>query len=65
MAWWGVVLLTPYVIMFMISFYSRQFPLHIPDFQFGNYAILFADPQYYIVLLRSLKIAAFVSILRS
>ena len=63
MAWWGVVLLTPYVIMFMISFYSRQFPLHIPDFQFGNYAILFADPQYYIVLLRSLKIAAFVSIL--
>jgi len=63
MAWWGVVLLTPYVIMFMISFYSRQFPLHIPDFQFGNYGILFTDPQYYIVLLRSLKIAAFVSIL--
>ncbi len=63
MAWWGVVLLTPYVIMFLISFYSRQFPLHIPDFQFGNYGILFTDPQYYIVMLRSLKIAAFVSIL--
>ena len=63
MAWWGVVLLTPYVIMFLISFYSRQFPLHVPDFQFGNYGILFTDPQYYIVMLRSLKIALFVSIL--
>jgi spermidine/putrescine transport system permease protein len=60
--WWGTVLLTPYVIMFMISFYSKQFPFMIPDFQFGNYIHLVSDPQYYIVLLRSLKIAFFVSI---
>jgi ABC-type sugar transport system permease subunit len=32
------------------------------DFQFSNYALLFADPQYYQVLLRTLKIALLVSI---
>ena len=60
--WWLVVLLVPYVIMFMISFYSKQFPFHVPDFQFGNYFKIFDDPQYYQVLLRSLKISALVSL---
>ncbi|MCZ6721307.1 MAG: ABC transporter permease [Proteobacteria bacterium] len=60
--WWGTVLLAPYAIMFMISFYSKQFPFMIPDFQFGNYIHLVSDPQYYLVLSRSLKIAFFVSV---
>jgi len=60
--WWLVVLLVPYVIMLMISFYSKQFPFHVPDFQFGNYFKIFDDPQYYQVLLRSLKISALVSV---
>ena len=60
--WWLVVLLVPYVIMLMISFYSKQFPFHVPDFQFGNYFKIFDDPQYYQVLLRSLKISALVSL---
>jgi len=29
--WWVVVLLVPYVIMLMISFYRTQFPFHVPD----------------------------------
>ncbi len=60
--WWGTVLLVPYLIMLAISFYSRQFPFHIPDFQFGNYFTLIADPQYFSVLLRSLWVAAAVSV---
>ena len=60
--WWGLVLLIPYITIFVISFYSRKFPFHIPDFQFGNYATLLIDPQYYQVLFRSLKISFFVSV---
>lgn len=60
--WWGTVLLVPYAIMFMISFYRTQFPFFVPDFQLGNYLQLFTDPQYYSVLLRSLKISFFVSL---
>ncbi|MBT5432088.1 MAG: ABC transporter permease [Alphaproteobacteria bacterium] len=60
--WWGTVLLVPYVLMLSVSFYSRQFPFHIPDFQFGNYALLLQDSQYYDVLLRSLKISLAVSV---
>ena len=62
MLWWIVVLLIPYVIMLMISFYSKQFPFHVPDFQFGNYLKIFDDPQYFQVLLRSLKISVLVSL---
>ncbi len=60
--WWGTVLLIPYAIMFTISFYSKQFPFHVPDFQLGNYLQIIADSQYYLVLLRSLKVAFFVSL---
>ena len=60
--WWSLVLLVPYVTIFAVSFYSRQFPFHVPDFQLGNYAVLFTDPQYHQVLFRSLKIAFFVAV---
>lgn len=63
MLWWIMVLLVPYLIMLSISFYSRQFPFHVPDFQFGNYAILLQDSQYWTVLLRSLKVSVLVSLL--
>ena len=59
--WWGCVLLVPYLIMLAISFYTRQFPFHVPDFQLGNYLALIQDSQYYAVLMRSLKIALAVS----
>ncbi len=60
--WWGTVLLVPYGIMFIISFYAKQFPFMVPDVQFGNYLQLASDPQYYLVLVRSLKISFFVAI---
>jgi len=57
-----LVLLVPYLIMLMISFYTRKFPFHVPDFQFGNYVKLIEDPQYYLVLFRSIKIAFLVGV---
>lgn len=62
MLWWVTVLLVPYLIMLSISFYSRQFPFHVPDFQFGNYLILLQDSQYWTVLLRSVKVSVLVSL---
>lgn len=60
--WTLVFMLIPYGIMFTYSFWAKKFPTFAPDFQLGNYALLFADPQYYQVLLRTLKIALLVSI---
>ncbi|MBK0327035.1 ABC transporter permease [Rhodobacteraceae bacterium F11138] len=44
------------------SFWRTQYPLFVPDFQFGNYLTLIQDPQYTATLLRTLKIALLVSI---
>jgi len=60
--WTLVFLILPYGAMGMMSFWSRQFPLFVPDFQFGNYITLFADPQYLTVILRTLKIATLVTL---
>ena len=60
--WWSLVLLVPYLIMLTISFYSRKFPFHVPDFQFGNYLKLVNAPQSYLVLFRSIKIAFLVGV---
>ncbi len=60
--WTAVFMFVPYAIMFAYSFYRTQFPIFIPDFQFGNYLLLFSDPQYYTVLLRTLKIALSVAV---
>jgi spermidine/putrescine transport system permease protein len=61
--WMIAFLFIPYAVMFTYSFYSRGFPAIAPDFQFGNYLALVTDPQYYQVLMRTLKIAIFVSLL--
>lgn len=60
--WWAFVLLIPYLIMFSLSFYTRQFPFHVPDFQLGNYFTLVTDPQYYTVFVRTIKVALSVSV---
>lgn len=58
---WAVVfMLVPYLIIFTYSFWLKKYPTFVPAFQFGNYATLFADPQYYAVLVRTAKIAFFV-----
>lgn len=60
-AWVMLLLVVPYLIMISISFWSREFPLFVPDFQFGNYVQIFSDPQYSTVILRTAKIAALVT----
>ena len=56
-------LVVPYVITFTYSFYQKTYPTFKPDFQFGNYLILFSDPQYYQIFFRTLKIAVSVTVL--
>ncbi|MFI4986081.1 MAG: ABC transporter permease [Alphaproteobacteria bacterium] len=62
LAWTTLFLIIPYAIMLAISFWARKFPTYAPDFQFGNYLQIFGDPQYSRVLLRTLRIAALVSL---
>ncbi len=59
--WTTVFLFIPYAIIFTYSFYQKQFPTFVPAFQFGNYALIFTDPQYVQVLLRTAKIALIVA----
>jgi len=61
--WTLLFMFVPYAIMFAYSFFRKQFPVFIPDFQLGNYLLLLSDPQYYTVLLRTLKIALSVAAL--
>lgn len=61
--WTAIFLFIPYVITLVYSFYTKQFPTFVPDFQFGNYLQLLQDPQYYNVLLRTLKIAGATALL--
>ena len=60
--WTLVFLFIPYLIMFTYSFYLKKFPTFEPAFQFGNYAQLIFDPQYYQVLLRTAKISIMVAL---
>ena len=60
--WTLVFLFIPYLIMFTYSFYLKKFPTFEPAFQFGNYAQLLFDPQYYQVLLRTAKISIMVAL---
>jgi spermidine/putrescine transport system permease protein len=61
--WWVLVLLIPYLIMLVISFYRAQFPSHVPAFELSSYIRVFSEPQYVAVILRSLKISLLVSAL--
>lgn len=60
-AWTVVFMFVPYAVMLTYSFYTKKFPLFVPDFQFGNYLTLITDIQYRQVFLRTLKIALAVS----
>jgi spermidine/putrescine transport system permease protein len=56
-AWTIVFMFVPYAIMLTYSFYTKKFPMFVPDFQFGNYLALIEDIQYRQVFLRTFKIA--------
>jgi spermidine/putrescine transport system permease protein len=59
--WTFVFMFLPYAILFVYSFWIQKFPTFEPAFQFGNYVQIATDPQYFRVILRTLKIAFFVS----
>ncbi len=59
--WAMAFMFVPYMVLFTYSFWTKQFPTFIPDFQFGNYAQIFFEPQYVSVLLRTAKIASLVT----
>jgi len=60
--WTFVFMFIPYTILFVHSFWEQVYPTFQPAFQFGNYLQIVSDPQYFNVLLRTLKIALFVSL---
>lgn len=59
--WIILFMLVPYGVLLTYSFWIKKYPLFVPAFQLGNYWALLADPQYLLVLLRTLKIALLVS----
>jgi spermidine/putrescine transport system permease protein len=61
LTWTLIFMFVPYAIMLTYSFYTKKFPIFVPDFQLGNYLALFQDVQYRQVFLRTFKIAAAVS----
>jgi spermidine/putrescine transport system permease protein len=60
--WALIFMIIPYAVMISVSFWTRKFPLFIPDFQWGNFMQIAIDPQYRIVILRTLKIAVTVTV---
>ncbi|MGR9276217.1 ABC transporter permease [Rhizobium leguminosarum] len=62
LGWALIFLIIPYAVMIAVGFWTRQFPLFVPDFQWGNFAQLFNDQQYTTVILRTLKIALLVTL---
>ncbi|TCU07604.1 ABC transporter permease [Rhizobium sullae] len=62
LGWALIFMIFPYAVMIAVGFWTRQFPLFVPDFQRGNFVQLFSDPQYITVILRTLKIALLVTL---
>ncbi len=60
--WTFFFMFIPYAILFVYSFWIQKYPTFQPAFQFGNYLQIFTDPQYFRVILRTMKIAFFVSL---
>ncbi|MFN3643577.1 MAG: ABC transporter permease [Gemmobacter sp.] len=60
--WIVLFMLVPYAVLLNYSFWIKKYPLFEPALQLGNYLTLFTDPQYFSVLLRTLKIATAVSV---
>lgn len=60
--WTILFMFVPYTILFVYSFWIKDFPTFQPAFQFGNYTQLASDSQYLSVLMRSMRIAFSVSL---
>jgi spermidine/putrescine transport system permease protein len=61
--WVTLFLLLPYLMMFVHSFWTVRDGVILHHWNFGNYATLFKNPLYVQVLLRTVRIAAAVTLL--
>jgi spermidine/putrescine transport system permease protein len=61
--WWILVLGVPYVFFLIITFWRTEFLQMRPDFSLHNYQSVFTVPVYWQTLLRSIKIAALVTVI--
>jgi spermidine/putrescine transport system permease protein len=60
--WVGVFLLLPYALMFAHSFWAVHDQVIVHHWNVGNYVTLFTKPVYLAVLLRTIRIAASVTL---
>ncbi|MBT2650119.1 ABC transporter permease [Bacillus sp. ISL-34] len=60
--WLSIFLLIPYAVLFMNSFWKTDFGAIVHEFTLGNYTKFFTNPLYYGTLLKSLKIASWVTL---
>jgi spermidine/putrescine transport system permease protein len=60
--WVGLFLVVPYVLMFAHSFWSVRDGFIVHDWSLQNYRTLLANPVYFAVFLRTLRIAASVTL---
>src|SRR3974390_3666443 len=60
---WVLLFLLPYAVMFAHSFWLVRDGLIVHEWNLQNYAKLFQNPVYLAVLLRTMRIAASVTIL--
>lgn len=61
--WLSIFLFTPYVALFINSFWKVDFGTIVHTFTWGNYTKFFTNELYYGTLLKTLKIASIVTIL--
>lgn len=61
--WVALLLLLPYLLMFLHSFWTVRDGIILRHWNFGNYTTLFENPLYLQVLFRTVRIAASVTLL--
>jgi spermidine/putrescine transport system permease protein len=61
--WLLALVVGPLAFTFLMSFYSTDGMLIIPEFTLKNYGRFFTDPLYLVVLLRSMAIALIIAVL--
>jgi spermidine/putrescine transport system permease protein len=63
LAWVAVFLIAPYIFLFCFSFWNVHAQTIVHHWNLNNYRQLFTNPVYLEVLLRSMRIAAMVTVL--
>src|SRR5580692_5343149 len=62
LVWVGLFLLLPYALMFAHSFWAVREGVVVHDWNLQNFKTLYSNPVYFAVLLRTMRIAASVTL---